>query len=191
MHPKTRAKYGAISAMVLKLVAMGALTSMSGLGGNPMKTNKALAGLGDYGQRQIRKCLVYLRMQGYIRYDISEIYSPFVITKKGLKRHNIVSLRDQLTVIGKKRWDHLWRIVAFDVPESKKSSRDQFREDLMKLGFFPFQKSIYVTPFPCEDKIRLLSRERRIGKYVLVSVTPNLGWRESYALSWFSDGTNL
>ena len=169
------------------MIAAGALTSVSGLSTSPSRVNKALGGLADYSHHEINKCLLYLRMQGYIRYDRSEFKVPLLITRKGLERHAVSSLREKLATPFAKHWDHLWRIVAFDVPESKKNRRDQFRDDLCKLGFFPFQKSIYVTPFAREDAMRELARRRGIGKYVLVSVTPNLGWRESYAIRWFAD----
>jgi DNA-binding transcriptional regulator PaaX len=191
MKAKNRAKYGALTALVLKLVAGGVFTGLAGLSHNPSKVKSAVGGLADYGEEQIRKCLIYLRMQKYIAYESDAGRSVFVITKDGLKKLNKTTLHARLLLLGKKRWDRLWRIVAFDVPENRKSSRDLFRRDLIRLGFFPFQKSIYATPFPCEKEIGSLANKRGISRYVLVSVTPSLGWREAYALRWFSEGLNL
>lgn len=185
MHPKTRAKYGEITKTILKLVASGALTSLVGLNLDPSKTHRAISGLSDYSEEQIKRCLAHLRMQKYIKYSVTDIKSPLIITKRGLSRLDSRTVKDKIIGIVKKRWDHLWRIVVFDVPETKKYYRDQFREGLYKLGFFPYQKSMYVTPFACEDIIRDLARKNYIAKYVLISVTPNLGWRESYAINWF------
>lgn len=185
MHPRARAKYGEITKLILRLISTGALTSLSGLSLSPTKTSRALDGLYNYGEVQIKRNLQYLRMQGYVEYSIKDQKSPLIITKKGLSRLRLQTVGDKLKGVIKKRWDHLWRIVIFDVPETKKTYRDLFRRSLLKNRFFPFQKSVYVTPFACEDDIRGLARKYHIAKYVLVSVTPNLGWRESYAINWF------
>jgi phenylacetic acid degradation operon negative regulatory protein len=130
-------------------------------------------------------------MQKYIRYSAKDMKTPLIITKKGLARLNTSSIKDKLVGLTKKRWDHLWRMVVFDIPETKKAQRNYFREALLRLGFFPYQKSMYVTPIACEDVIWNLARKYYIAKYILVSVTPNLGWRESYALRWFVNDLDL
>jgi phenylacetic acid degradation operon negative regulatory protein len=185
MHPRTRAKYGAISKLILKLIGTGLLTSLAGLSGSPTKTNRALKDLSDYSKEQIRRCLAHLRMQGYIQYTAEDHNAPLVITKNGLKRLHAQTVREKIIGTTKKRWDHLWRMVVFDIPETKKDYRDGFRSALLKLGFFPYQQSMYITPFACEKIIWEIARKYHIAKYILVSVTPNLGWRESYAISWF------
>lgn len=187
MRQRTRAKYGAISKLILKLIAAGALTGLAALSHNPTKTSRALSGLSEYGDEQIKSTIKYLRMQQYIKYSPKDDGAPLVITKKGLRRLEAHGIKDKLMGLTKKHWDHLWRLVAFDVPEKKKVHRDTFRRDLLQYGFFPFQKSIYVTPFACENEIRGLARKHRLGQYVIVSVTPNIGWRENYAINWFEN----
>jgi phenylacetic acid degradation operon negative regulatory protein len=191
MHPRTRAKYGAISKLILKLIAAGVATTLTGLSYDPTKTNRTLGGLADYGEDQIRRCLIYLRMQGYVKYSAEDTKAPLIITKKGLGRLNAQTMKEKIIGSAKKRWDHLWRMVVFDIPEKKKNDRDQFREKLRGLGFFPFQKSMYITPFACEKIIWDIARQYHITQYVLVSVTPNLGWRESYAIRWFSNDIKM
>lgn len=46
----------------------------------------------------------------------------------------------------RKRWDGVWRLVVFDIPEKRKTSRDMLRMKLKSLGFGMWQKSVYVTP---------------------------------------------
>ena len=186
MHPRTKAKYGEITKLILKLIEAGALTSIAGLGLNPTKTNRALGGLAAYSEDQIKRCLVHLRMQKYIKYSAIDKKAPLIITKKGLSRLTSRSIKDKLMGIAKKRWDHLWRMVVFDIPETKRVNRNHFREHLLRLGFFPYQESMYVTPFACEEIIWNVARKYYISKYVLISVTPSLGWRESYAINWFT-----
>ncbi len=56
----------------------------------------------------------------------------------------------------KKKWDEKWRVVFFDVEEIKKKKRDELRGYLKKLGFWQMQKSVWVSPYECEDEIKYL-----------------------------------
>jgi DNA-binding transcriptional regulator PaaX len=188
MHPRTKAKYGEITKCVLRLVAMGALCgAVGGLSGSPSKTNRMIRGYFDYSQQQIRQCLAKLKMRGYVRYDETDLRAPLLLTAKGLTRTRSLGIIDRFMKSKNKKWDYLWRVVAFDVPERKKKYRDLFRLKLGELGFFPYQKSIYVSPFRCEEEIKGLAQELLLYRHVLVAVTPNLGRREEEARRWFSD----
>jgi len=55
-----------------------------------------------------------------------------------------------------KKWDKKWRVILFDVPESKRKLRDSLRMHLKNLDFFEFQKSVFVHPFDCENEINFL-----------------------------------
>jgi DNA-binding transcriptional regulator PaaX len=46
------------------------------------------------------------------------------------------------------KWDGLWRVIIYDIPESGKSKRDQLRAMLQKYGYGLWQKSVYLTPHP-------------------------------------------
>ena len=46
------------------------------------------------------------------------------------------------------QWDGKWRIVMFDVPEKFKRTRDALRTHLKNMGFYEFQKSVFVHPYP-------------------------------------------
>lgn len=55
-----------------------------------------------------------------------------------------------------KKWDGIWRLIIFDIPETLKIRREAFRGKLKELGFFLLQKSIWVYPYPCEREVKLL-----------------------------------
>jgi CRISPR-associated endonuclease Cas2 len=74
------------------------------------------------------------------------------------------------TPVRPKRWDKKWRVVIFDIPESRKKSRDVLRFRLKQIGFVKLQHSVWVYPYDCEELLTLLKQEYRLGKDVIYLV---------------------
>jgi len=55
-----------------------------------------------------------------------------------------------------KKWEGKWFLVIFDVPEEQKNKRDYMRRFLIDLGFYPYQKSVYIFPYECEKEVKLI-----------------------------------
>jgi len=77
------------------------------------------------------------------------------ITKRGMVRALTYSL-DTMQIHLSKRWDHKWRVVIFDIPETDKKIRDLFRLRLGQLGMYQLQESVFISPHPCFDEIEFL-----------------------------------
>ncbi len=73
-----------------------------------------------------------------------------------------------------KQWDKKWRVVLFDIPETKKKIREILRFHLKKLEFYEFQKSVFVHPYDCEDEINYLIEFYDIRKYVRYIVAESI-----------------
>ena len=65
-----------------------------------------------------------------------------------------------------KKWDKKWRLVLFDIPETKKKIRDALRRKLKELGFLEFQKSVFVYPYSCRDEINFVTNFWNIPEHV-------------------------
>jgi len=66
----------------------------------------------------------------------------------------------------KMKWQKKWYLVLFDVPEIQRNKRDYLRRFLLKLGFYPYQKSVYLFPYECEKEIRLIKKIVEGSKYM-------------------------
>lgn len=66
----------------------------------------------------------------------------------------------------KKKWQKKWYLVFFDVPEIQRNKRDYLRRFLLKLGFYPYQKSVYLFPYECEEEINLIKKIVEGAKYM-------------------------
>jgi DNA-binding transcriptional regulator PaaX len=56
-----------------------------------------------------------------------------------------------------RRWDKIWRMVLFDVPQTRSSVRNRIRCQLQSLGFGYLQNSVWITPDPLQDLRALLA----------------------------------
>ncbi|MBI5220658.1 MAG: hypothetical protein HY978_02370 [Candidatus Liptonbacteria bacterium] len=80
----------------------------------------------------------------------------------------LVHKLDSLALPRPKHWDNKWRLITFDIPHSCKRARDAFRRKLRDLNFHPLHKSVFLTPFPCEDEIDFLAAVLDVRPHVLI-----------------------
>ena len=62
----------------------------------------------------------------------------------------------------RRRWDGVWRLVVFDIPESSRALRTRLRRRLKEFGFGWLQNSVWISPHPV-DPFR-----QRLGELGLV-----------------------
>lgn len=70
----------------------------------------------------------------------------YEITKTGLQKLMQLELKQ---ISEPAHWDGLWRLILFDIPESKRPLRDELRRLIKELGCQKIQQSIWVHPFDC------------------------------------------
>lgn len=68
--------------------------------------------------------------------------------------------------ISDKKWDGWWRVVIFDIPESKRLARDALRRKLIFFGFYSLQKSVFICPFECRREIEILGDYFNVSEYI-------------------------
>lgn len=83
-------------------------------------------------------------------------------------------LLETLEIKPPKKWDGLWRIVVFDIPEKLKRQRNTLQSKLRGLGFYQLQRSVLIHPFPCEFEVEFLNDFLDIDKYVELFTTRDM-----------------
>jgi len=85
-----------------------------------------------------------------------------------------------------KKWDGLWRIIAFDIDEKRRKTRDLFRQKLRDLGCLPIQKSVWITPrdisADLEDLLLLLTLTDNVDYFVSKAVTNDEKYRAMFKI---------
>lgn len=107
-----------------------------------------------------------LKRKGLVQFVIERGRTRMRLTAKGkaaLERQ-IASARP---LRRPKRWDRRWRIIIFDIPETRRLMRDRVRGMLSEFGFVRLQNSVWIYPFDCEEIITLLKTELGLGRSML------------------------
>ena len=107
-------------------------------------------------RNQLFQALNILKLGKFLEIKTKPDETKYInLTSKGKNRADKFSLQE-LAIRMPRRWDKKWRIVIFDIPEDRKSLRDELRRRLKILGFAEFQKSVFAFPYHCEDEINIL-----------------------------------
>ncbi len=109
----------------------------------------------QYNHKQIQRGLQYLKQKKFVAFPARSPKARILLTKLGLRRLN--QIKFQKNRIKRSAWDGQWRLLTFDIPEKQSGIRQTFRRKLKELGFFHFQRSVFVFPFECEREINLIT----------------------------------
>ena len=66
-----------------------------------------------------------------------------------------------------KKWDGWWRIVMFDIPETKKQARRAVSFKIKELGLYSIQKSVFVSPYPCKNEVDFIGEFFNVRKNII------------------------
>ena len=73
---------------------------------------------------------------------------------------------DDMKLKKPEQWDRKWRIVVFDIPEKKKTTREALRKKLLDLEFYQLQRSVWINPYECRKEIYFISEFFGIRNYL-------------------------
>jgi len=93
----------------------------------------------------------------------------------------------------KRRWDGLWRMVVFDLPETKSAARKKLRRFLKDSGFGYLQNSVWISPDPLSEITRELSAlAKDVESLVTLEARPAAGETDAeiVAGAWDFDRIN-
>lgn len=190
MNKKYKGEYPS-TAEIIYLLGMGTLLVgtifMPGLGYAARMIDRAKR---DYdwkqSQRQWKKFNPYvlkrnlkrLREQKVVEIIEKDGEEIIKLTQKGHTKYLKFRL-EELSLYGK-RWDGKWRIVIYDIAKFKKNQVSAFRNILKYINFFQLQKSVYLTPYPCDEQIAYLREYFGIGDEVLLLRVDKIENEDSY-----------
>ena len=108
-----------------------------------------------YPKTRISSMFDQLKRQGFLLVEKKNHQIYISLTKEGREKAGMFQI-DKLAIKRPKKWDKKWRLLIFDIPETRKVAREALRGKLKELGFFPFQKSVWIYPYNCVAEVELL-----------------------------------
>lgn len=109
------------------------------------------------------KTIKRLRNKGLVDF-ISEEKLVLKLTEKGRDQAMLAKIK----AFKEEDWDGKWRLVSFDIPETRRTVRDLLRNRLKEWGFTRMQNSVWKSKIDCVVQMRILIKELGIEKWVKV-----------------------
>ena len=84
------------------------------------------------------------------------------LTKRGKKEITKIVLR-QYKISETIVWDGKWRVLIFDIRETRRTVRNRLRRLLSSAGLLRLQDSVWIHPYPCDEFVALVRAHLRSG----------------------------
>jgi DNA-binding transcriptional regulator PaaX len=181
MRRRTKDGIQTLTTALFEILGTGTFITVAMLLSQGRSSPRLLRCFARYASWRIRRALRRLKLRGYIRYDEEDERAPILLTRKGFVRSTTVVLQNQPSI----RWDHLWRVVIFDIPVWN-SGRKTFQRILRSIGCYRIQRSVYAYPHDIKIPILSMAKNLRIKSCVTVLTVPDLGQHEQWARRFFS-----
>jgi len=121
------------------------------------------------GNKGFQRLLYKLKNKNIIRLGGEKI----VLTGRGKKLLNQIYI-SEISIPKPDEWDGNWHLVAYDIPEIYKKSRNFLRETLIRNEFFQIQKSLWVHPYECAEEMAVICKNLNVLPYVVMMTTGKL-----------------
>lgn len=181
-------KYGEITDVVLEAIADGLIAGWKGYPRGfrlPVVLGEIIKYILEKKKKKIKESKIKRVLNNLEKREIvsldkkkDEIYVH--VTEKGKEKVLKYSLKLLLDFKKKeKKWLKKWFMVIFDVPEAQKNKREYLRRFLKWLGFYRYQKSVYIFPYECEKEVELIKKIVEGEKYIKYVITEKVESEES------------
>ncbi len=120
----------------------------------------------EINQRALREAIKKLYQSKLVDLKEKENGDIFLVLSENGKKKYLEYNLDTIKVKNPSKWDKMWRVIVFDIPEFKKKGRDALVLKLKQMGFYPMQKSVFIHPFPCKDEVDFISEIFELKPYV-------------------------
>jgi DNA-binding transcriptional regulator PaaX len=155
---------GAIGLSTILIVAPNILKGLNGL----YKTGKIIFKDKNSEEKRVQQTLYYLKRKGLISFRSSKKGILVALTGKG--RERLVKLQAvPMKIAIPAKWDGKWWLVASDVPTiSHRPGSELLRKKLKHLGFYPFQRSLWLYPYDPRSELQWIVEHFKIAHFVTI-----------------------
>ncbi|MEK9167963.1 MAG: hypothetical protein AAB769_01385 [Patescibacteria group bacterium] len=161
---------GEIAEIVLStLLAVGVIT-VAVVAPNALQIFKYFKPKNAYERRRIKQSIDRLEQRRFVKGTQEGYYELTAKGKLKALRYRIETTKIQ----PQKEWGGKWWLIMFDVPEEKKAARRAINFALKKIGCVRYQKSVFITPFPCEKEIDFIGECFGVREHIRIIVAERI-----------------
>lgn len=124
-----------------------------------------------------------LRRRKLVSITVADGVTKVEITREGRKKALEYKF-DEMKIKTPPKWDGKWRLVIFDVKETKRRQRDRLRDKLKEIGFCALNESVLIYPYPCRDEVEFIRQVFGVGAEVMYLTTERFEG-DGYFYNWF------
>ncbi len=179
MKTETKEKISSISKDILISIGILGFITVAAVAGNAVQLLKytGLTKRPKIKTYEINKNIKRLIERDLIAVKENRNRKFLEITSKG--RRLLLKYEMEGLVQKPPKWDGKYRIVIFDISETRKKTRDELRRVIRGFGFICLQDSVWIYPYPCQDIIELLKKYLELKReiiYMTVDSIENDKW---------------
>jgi phenylacetic acid degradation operon negative regulatory protein len=126
---------------------------------------------------QVRSCLRRLVGEGlFVREGVGQraVYRPTDAGLRALSAMGDRAVRAHAQDAASDAWDGRWHLVAFAVPEARRTARDALRDHLGALGGAPVHNGLYVSPHAWHKDVAAIATDLGVADHVTLASTDEL-----------------
>ncbi|MFD2638727.1 phenylacetic acid degradation operon negative regulatory protein PaaX [Piscibacillus salipiscarius] len=117
-----------------------------------------------HNEQAVRAAISRMSKQGWVKSEKRGNRSYYSLTEQGKARMEEASKR--IYKFESQKWDGYWRMLVYNIPENKRSLRDELRKELVWSGFGNLSNSCWITPNPLDEQIHRLVDKYEIADYI-------------------------
>jgi len=137
--------------ILIAAVAGGAIATVCVLPGMAVLF-KMFNAQGTKERYRVKQAIAAMERKGYVIRSVVKGAEKLVVTEKGKYWIRPYTAPD-VHIKRPKKWDKKWRVLTFDIPESKKKVRHEISLKIKDMGMVAIQDSVFISPFPCKKEI--------------------------------------
>lgn len=139
-----------------------------------------LMGEFELSEPAVRAAISRMLRQGWLVSRKVGNRSYYSLSERG-KKH-LEEAGERIYKVESDKWDGKWCIVSYNIPEERRSLRDQLRKELGYMGFGMLTTSTWISPNHLENRVKDLTEAYEITEHVEIFSAEHKGWSESKQL---------
>ena len=170
---------GPVAEVILGVIAVTGVISIAVCAPNALQLLKPFFKKKKYSPRaSVARNIESLISSGLVKRTYSKDGEHRLeLTRRGKWEAGI---RSALPGQKKKKWDGKWRVVIFDVPNTKTNMRIELTRGMRMYGFELLQKSVWIYPYDCNDFVKILREHLDLKENVTHLTTNSFEGDEKY-----------